>query len=47
MAEGIAGTILTKVEFFNPGLSIKDRIAIKMIEDAEKRGKDKTRWNYY
>lgn len=41
LAEGIAGTILTKVEFFNPGLSIKDRIAIKMIEDAEKEGKIK------
>lgn len=32
-------TILVKVEYFNPGNSIKDRIAIKMIEDAEKEGK--------
>lgn len=32
-------TILVKVEYFNPGHSIKDRIAIKMIEDAEKEGK--------
>lgn len=32
-------TILVKVEYFNPGNSIKDRIAIKMIEDAEKAGK--------
>ncbi|RNC79977.1 MAG: pyridoxal-phosphate dependent enzyme [Balneola sp.] len=32
------GTILVKVEYFNPGNSIKDRIAIKMIEDAEKAG---------
>ena len=32
------GTILAKVEYFNPGNSIKDRIAIKMIEDAEKAG---------
>lgn len=31
--------ILVKVEYFNPGNSIKDRIAIKMIEDAEKAGK--------
>jgi cystathionine beta-synthase len=31
------GTILVKVEYFNPGNSIKDRIAIKMIEDAEKK----------
>ena len=29
------GTVLTKVEYFNPGNSIKDRIAVKMIEDAE------------
>lgn len=36
--KGIKGTILAKVEYFNPGNSIKDRIAIKMIEDAEKAG---------
>jgi cysteinyl-tRNA synthetase len=30
--------ILAKLEFFNPGGSIKDRIALRMIEDAEKRG---------
>ncbi len=36
--EGIKGTILVKVEYFNPGNSIKDRIALKMIEDAEKNG---------
>ncbi|WP_018127708.1 PLP-dependent cysteine synthase family protein [Balneola vulgaris] len=32
------GTLLAKVEYFNPGQSIKDRIAIKMIDDAEKKG---------
>lgn len=32
------GEILAKVEFFNPGGSIKDRICLSMIEDAEKRG---------
>lgn len=32
------GTVLTKVEYFNPGNSIKDRIAVKMIEDAEAKG---------
>jgi len=37
--KGIAGTILVKVEYFNPGNSMKDRMAIKMIEDAEKDGK--------
>ena len=38
VAEGIEGTILVKPEYFNPGNSVKDRIAIKMIEDAEKAG---------
>jgi len=38
VAAGIKGTILVKVEYFNPGNSIKDRIALKMIEDAEKEG---------
>src|SRR3954469_7814505 len=32
-------TILAKVEYFNPGNSIKDRMALKMIEVAEKEGK--------
>ncbi|GAA4449961.1 cystathionine beta-synthase [Nibrella saemangeumensis] len=36
--KGIKGTILAKVEYFNPGQSVKDRIAIRMIEDAEKAG---------
>ncbi|WP_109833147.1 pyridoxal-phosphate dependent enzyme [Reichenbachiella versicolor] len=36
--EGIEGTILVKVEYFNPGNSMKDRMALKMIEDAEARG---------
>jgi cystathionine beta-synthase len=35
---GSKGTVLAKVEYFNPGNSIKDRIAIKMIEDAEEQG---------
>lgn len=35
---GIPGTILAKVEYFNPGNSMKDRMAVKMIEDAEVRG---------
>lgn len=36
--KGIQGTILVKVEYFNPGNSMKDRMAIKMIEDAEAAG---------
>ncbi|MCB0786170.1 MAG: pyridoxal-phosphate dependent enzyme, partial [Flavobacteriales bacterium] len=35
---GIPGLFLAKVETFNPGNSIKDRMALKMIEDAEKAG---------
>src|SRR5436305_1434342 len=32
-------TVLAKVEYFNPGNSIKDRMALKMVEVAEKEGK--------
>ena len=38
VSRGIKGTILAKVEYFNPGNSMKDRMALKMIEDAEKEG---------
>ena len=31
-------TVLAKIESFNPGHSTKDRMALKMIEDAEKNG---------
>jgi cystathionine beta-synthase len=37
--QGIPGTVVAKVEYFNPGNSTKDRMALKMIEDAEKEGK--------
>lgn len=37
-AQGIETPIVAKVEFFNPGGSVKDRIALAMIEDAEKNG---------
>lgn len=36
--KGIKGEILVKVEYFNPGNSMKDRMAVKMVEDAEKAG---------
>ncbi len=39
VSKGVPGTILVKVEYFNPGNSMKDRMAVKMIEDAEKEGK--------
>ncbi|MDG9703136.1 cystathionine beta-synthase [Streptomyces sp. DH37] len=35
---GIQATVLAKVEYFNPGGSVKDRIAIRMIEAAERSG---------
>jgi cystathionine beta-synthase len=35
---GIEATVLAKVEYFNPGGSVKDRIALRMIEAAEKSG---------
>ena len=34
--------VYAKIEYFNPGLSIKDRVAIKFIEEAEKSGKLKS-----
>jgi len=36
---GVKGTVYAKIETTNPGNSIKDRMAVKMIEDAEKSGK--------
>ncbi len=38
LSKGIKGTVLVKVEYFNPGNSVKDRIGIKMVADAEKAG---------
>ena len=38
VTDGIAATVLAKVEYFNPGGSVKDRIALPMIEDAEASG---------
>jgi cystathionine beta-synthase len=38
VTEGLAATVLAKVEYFNPGGSVKDRIALRMIEDAERSG---------
>ena len=38
VTKGIKPTVLAKVEYMNPGNSVKDRMAIRMIEDAEKAG---------
>lgn len=36
--KAVRATIIAKLEYFNPGGSVKDRIALAMIEDAEKQG---------
>src|SRR5207237_30040 len=41
MARGMRATILAKLEYLNPGGSIKDRIGVTMLEAAEKAGKIK------
>ena len=38
VTEGIAATVLAKIEYLNPGGSVKDRIALKMVEAAEESG---------
>lgn len=38
MAKGLKVTLLAKVESFNPLSSVKDRVGVAMIEDAQKRG---------
>ena len=39
IVEGISALVLAKIESFNPGNSVKDRMALKMIEDAEADGR--------
>lgn len=41
ITRGVQSTLLAKVEFFNPGGSVKDRIGPDIIEEAERRGKIK------
>ena len=38
VTEGLPATVLAKVEYFNPGGSVKDRIAVRMIDAAERSG---------
>ena len=38
VTEGLSAQVLAKVEYFNPGGSVKDRIALAMVEDAERSG---------
>ena len=41
IASGLSCTVLAKCEFMNPGGSVKDRIGIRMLYDAERAGKIK------
>jgi cystathionine beta-synthase len=38
ITKGVKATVYAKIETFNPGNSIKDRMAVRMIEDAERKG---------
>ncbi|MFQ5790521.1 MAG: cystathionine beta-synthase, partial [Acidobacteriota bacterium] len=38
VTDGIRATVLAKVECFNPGGSVKDRIGVAIVEDAERKG---------
>ena len=38
VTEGVCATVLAKVEYFNPGGSVKDRMAVRMVDGAEKAG---------
>ncbi|TME28295.1 MAG: pyridoxal-phosphate dependent enzyme, partial [Chloroflexi bacterium] len=38
IAKGVRPTVVAKLEHLNPGGSIKDRIGLLMVEDAERRG---------
>ena len=38
LASGLAASVFAKLEFFNPGCSVKDRVALAMIEEAETEG---------
>ena len=39
LGEGLAGEVCAKLEYFNPGGSVKDRIGVAMIDAAEEAGK--------
>src|SRR5947208_342843 len=38
VVRGVSAQMVAKIEYFNPGGSVKDRIGISMIEDAERKG---------
>lgn len=44
---GLKAKVFAKLEYFNPAGSVKDRIARKMLDDAEAAGKLTPRFCYY
>src|SRR3954452_7074090 len=42
LTRGMAPTVLAKIEYFNPGGAVKDRIAVRMVEAAEQSGELRT-----
>jgi len=44
VTHGISATVLAKIEYLNPGGSVKDRIALRMVDEAEKSGALHRRW---
>ena len=38
ITNGLPSTVYAKLEYFNPGGSVKDRVGLSMISDAERRG---------
>ena len=45
--KGLSTPLIAKIEFFNPGGSVKDRIALAMIEDCGKERDSETRSNHH
>jgi cysteine synthase len=38
LAAGLPGRVMVKLEFYSPGASVKDRVALRIVEDAERSG---------
>jgi hypothetical protein len=47
MASGLGATVVAKLEYFNPLSSVKDRVAVSMIDAAEKEGSIRNARSYW